>query len=477
MLNKKALDSAVALTDYLDEKGILVVAVKGSPLDVLTQHCLNRVSAADSTEIFDNDKLFDCATSICSVKGYDEHGVDLQELTKKVSESVRNHLAHARTIVVPEVTHFVDNITPVIDEISRSPLHEIEIVQNASYGFMLEPALLDALEKYKDVSVLDVTMNFCHGTRTDEQVLALMKTGSVTLDETVAIYCSKLSAGTLQHVWETMFTNIPQQDGDEFKTFQKLINEELYSVCRSLITFLVAKNLLANPQEDAGLPLATYNDLLQQYVEQSALGLLRAKYRLELADKIGYLVDKVVKKDGFVKIYVNPTLYKKWINEGGDNEVLFGLSLVPNASYKVSDINENSLNLKANWQRHVVMTESIVRLKKYNKVRDILSIEFQTYIQGLSSSELPFENREQVINRFNKSLECTKSDEVDNIYQLVLKLICHARYPQTSAYFILTTLDKIKKENPTMQIKEAAAIMTAQYIANWVGSMFRVSSI
>lgn len=477
MLKSTSLTIALPLTQVFDEKNVYLRAVTGSPLDILVKNCLKRDLIDDQGKPLQGQSLQDAVNSTCPIKGYDEHQIDMTELKTAVAAAVRNHLALARTIVVPEVTHFVENVTPIIDEVSRDPLHEIEIVQCANYGFMSEPALLDAISKYKDDSVYDITTDLQHNTRSDEQVLELMKTGSVTLDEAVAIYVSKLSPGTLQHVWETMFTRIPQPDGDSRKTSTQLLNEPEYAVCRSLVTFLVSRNLVSNPQEDAGLNLAVYKDLLNQYRSQAALALLRVKYRQDLNNKIGYLVDRIEKNNGFVKIYVNPVTYKDWINEGGDNVALFGLSTLDKPQLTKSYVVENSVALKNVWEKHVALTSTVVKLRKFNKIRDILAAEFQNHINNLSAEELPIQDRAVVVNRFNDCLDKTKIDEVDNINGLILKLICSARYSHTSAYEILSTLDRVKKSNPNMEIKAAASIMTAMYVAKWVASMFRVETI
>lgn len=476
MLKSTSLAIALPLTQTLDQKDIYVRAVTGSPLDILVKSCMKRDLIDIQGRPLEGQALEEAINSLCPIKGYDEHAIDMAELKTAVASAVRNHLALARTVVVPEVTHFVESVTPVIDEVSRDPLHEIEIVQCANYSFMAEPALLDSLERYKDQATYDIEGGFQHTTRTDEQVLELMKTGSITLDEAVAIYVSKLTPGTLQHVWETMFTNIPQPDGDSAKTTTQLLNEPEYAVCRSLVTFLVARNLISNPQEDAGMSLTAYKDLLNQYRTQAALGLLRAKYRQDLSNKVGYLVERIVKKDGFVKIFVNPTLYKEWINEGGDNTALFGLSTLDNPELTKSYITDNSVALKNVWDKHTVLTSTVVKLRKFNKIREILATEFNSHVANLSPEELPIQQRANVISKFNEALEKTKLDEVDNIHGLILRLVCTARYGHTSAYEILSTLDRVKKSNPNMDIKTAASIMTAMYVSKWVASMFRVES-
>jgi hypothetical protein len=209
-----------------------------------------------------------------------------------------------------------------------------------------------------------------------------------------------------------------------------------------------------------------------EFRDQAAKSLYREKYRQEMAVNSGLLVQSVRGN----KITVNNNVYKEWIKSGGTNEVLLGLSLSHNPAQRVSVIDENAQQYKAAWARHELMSQSIIRNKFYDRLKSVIEVEFTHYLTNIPEVDLCLSERPLVVNRFKQALDCMRLDECDNLYGLVLRLLCAARYSHTDAYFILNTVDQIKKKNPTADIKEAVAVVTVEYISRWVAGMMKVEA-
>lgn len=474
MLAKEALDSALPLAERFDNLGIIVRPVGGTPLDVLVNNCaIHQFEVSPTTGAYlTSAEISELTARPSPVTGYSAHELDMKELKTAVADAVRNHLKFARTVVAPDVLQFVEAIAPAVQEIARNPLHDVEIVQNNSYAFLYEPELKESIERASDIPVDDVPMNFKHGPRTDAEVLEIMTTGSASLDQAVTLFVSKLPEGALAHIWATMFTQIPQSDGDSSKTFQQLLNQQSYNGARSLVTYLVARKLWNNPPEDSNATAKAYEDLMVEYRNQSALALLRERYRQDVAAKAGLLVESI--REG--KVFVNSNVYREWIRNGGTNEVLLGLTLSNNPAQRVEVINEQAEAYKLAWKNHVALSQSVIRNRRFERTKDLLDVEFKHYLTNLTPEELPVQDRALVLRRFEHALGKVKLEECDpeNLYTLVLHLLCKARYHETDAFFILNTVQRVSRDNPGMDVREAASIATIEYIARWVGSQMRV---
>ena len=475
MLNVLAIESALPLTERFDAKGIAIRPVAGTPLETLVRH--SAVSdydiSPDTGQYATSKEIADLVARPCPVRGYNEHELDRKELRKKVGDAVRNHLKFARTVVAPDVVSFVEAIEPMIQELSRNPLHEVEVVVSDAYPFLDEPALIDSIERSKDIPVANVPMNFRHDTRTDEEVLELMKTGSASLDQAVATFVARLEPGALKHIWDTMFTALPTEDGDDHMSFLELINQTDKGVTRSLVVFLIARKLWNNPTEDSNMTVKQYENLMVDYRDQAALSLLRARYRQQLAIDSGLLVESISPN----KVIVNSAVYKDWIKNGGVNEVLLGLTLSNNPAMRVSTINENAQEYVSAWERHCLLSQSTIRNRRFDRIKNLIEIEFDHYLANLSEEEVGLQDRPLISSRFDEALDQTRMDETEDIYGLVLRLLCAARYQQTDAEFILKTIDRIKRQNPSIDVREAATVATIEYTARWVGSQLKLEAV
>lgn len=475
MLSTNALDSALPLTERFDAQNIVVKPVSGTPLEKLVGNAaVHQYNVDPATgNYLSSQEISELISRPSVISGYSDYDLDMQELTRTATNAVRDHLKYARTVVAPDVIHFVEAIAPAIQEIARNPLHEIEVVVNNSFSFLNEPMLLDAIQKAKEITVTDVKLNFKHEARTDEQVLELMATGSASLDQAIALYASKLPEGTLAEVWGTMFTQVPQ-GGSDYKSFQQLLQEPGKDVTRALVTYLVARKLWNDAPDDSNMTARQYEDLMVEFRDQAALSLLRERYRQDIAMNAGLLVESI--RDN--KIIVNQNVYKEWIRNGGTNEVLFGLSLSRNPAQRVEVINENSEGYKLAWQNHVALSHVVIRNKRFERTKDLLEVEFKHYLENTPETEIGLQDRFEVTNRFKHALGKIKLDEtdVDKLYTLVLKLLCAARYHRTDAEFILNAIQRVVKNNPEMDVREAASIATIEYIARWVGSQMKLDS-
>ncbi|MNR56450.1 hypothetical protein D3C85_1770290 [compost metagenome] len=65
----------------------------------------------------------------------------------------------------------------------------------------------------------------------------------------------------------------------------------------------------------------------------------------------------------------------------------------------------------------------------------------------------------------------------DCLFTTCRKVICNVVFPHTDAFEILTMLDTAAKENPTLDIREAALLAMIEYIPNWVATLITADKV
>ena len=83
----------------------------------------------------------------------------------------------------------------------------------------------------------------------------------------------------------------------------------------------------------------------------------------------------------------------------------------------------------------------------------------------------------RVGSRFGELLEEVRENELDDLYSLALRLVCEARFSHTDARTILAGIERVKRENPSVDVREAAAISVIEYVATWASKQFRVVAV
>ena len=157
--------------------------------------------------------------------------------------------------------------------------------------------------------------------------------------------------------------------------------------------------------------------------------------------------------------------------------MLLGLALSNNPAMRVSTINENAQEYVSAWERHCLLSQSTIRNRRFDRIKNLIEIEFDHYLANLSEEEVGLQDRPLISSRFDEALDQTRMDETEDIYGLVLRLLCAARYQQTDAEFILKTIDRIKRQNPSIDVREAATVATIEYTARWVGSQLKLEAV
>jgi hypothetical protein len=95
----------------------------------------------------------------------------------------------------------------------------------------------------------------------------------------------------------------------------------------------------------------------------------------------------------------------------------------------------------------------------------------------MATEEGTASNIEAVRKLFNVVMLDIKQADIDDLYNLCMKVVCRARYYNTDAELILQGINNAKRDNPDINIREAACVSAINYVAAWVARMLKVVPI
>lgn len=480
MLSREALESALPLALKFDALNLKLEPVDQSPLAALV--CAARsgnelmvvsgqpvdmgVGMGQQT-VYEPDLGTMAYLANCpDANGVIEHDLVLDDVGQFVGESVLGHLNVARNVVGPLVLDLAERTMKSLEEINASALLGVEVVVCDAPIPLTNSMLESSFAKYETEPFMNLDLLMRLPDFTAAELREWMMTGTARLDSDIAEWLGGLGDTFLVTLWEKAF----QGKVENYRTFQDLCNEPERGEDNLLAVHLLARRLCDDIPEGIEMNSNLFEQQMVDLRNQSGLRLGQAVERYKNNVKNGLLVKAI---DSRCTV-VYGDVFRAWIEQGGSIEVLYGNMLKAPGLVTVAQLNEQADALKLAWDQHSALVESVESTRKFQRTKEYFTAHFRAQLSE-DSDETTRQAEHEIFKRFEDVLlDLTEKDLLDP-YDCALKLVCRSRFCTTSAEDILRGVQLAKKENPNLDMREAATVATIRYIATWVASMFKVS--
>lgn len=479
MLSKQAIGTSLPLISNLEQRNIGVCPVENTLLDKLVRASqYDIVSPVDMNGDVNIDLAADLPSRTDETTGYSEHDVAMTEVADAIATAVGGHLNFARTVVAPVVNDLVEKIQKHAASIMHDNMLDLEIKQMNLPGPLLEPAIIDSIEANK------VSRTAYPGNRirmvipTVDEIIEQMKTGAASADKAIETYAHTLGDEKLVRIYSILFAGNDDLTATVASSFTPS-EPDLYNtedgLDIALVGFLISRRIWSEPPEGVEMNLKTYEDEMVKLRNESAGFLSTYIYNFQRNVDAGILINGYTS----TTVMVNAPVYKKWIENGGKNEIIFGNLVTASPSMTVEDISIRADELIKNWENFCAIHATTQSNRRFVAMKEIVALEFGASIAEASEEDLPLNEREAVMNRFKAELANTCEEDItpECLNLWILKLVCNSRYYTTDAYRIISSIDSIVSRNPSIDVKEAASIAATEYIVYWLASQMKLYSI
>lgn len=471
MLSLQALSSAAALATSLDNRGLIVRPILGTNLYKLCE-----VSSTNDDHVWGDpgqrkimiENVVSDTNRMDSVTGMCQHDVEMSDLANVISDAVTKHLSYARTVVSPAIDDLVQRTGSSIEQVMRSDMNQLEVVVWRMPAPMYSDSLIDSFKRAVDVKPEELRAGaHLPIDATDAQIVEWMKSGVVSLDESIDQYVNTLEEGRLSNIFREVFTV-----KSEYKDLWKMFNDNQSGIDVALIGFLIARKLWDNPPEGTEASLQLHEEEMVAIRNQCAVRLGYELDRVDRDEKHGILIRSYTR----TSVEVNDSVYRKWLKDGGDHSILFGNVMSYRPAMTVEEINKNTGKYKEAWEAYCMLQKTSEANKKFSLAKEIIAVEFAAMVQTADETVLPIQDRQVARKRFDAALQVTKECEVQDLYSWAMRLMCDSWFYKTDAFQILDGINRVKAHSPEVDVKEAAAVAALEYIAYWVSTQFKVDT-
>lgn len=484
MLSIEALESARPLAERFDQKRFIVTPRQDTPLELLVVHsragddAMNGTSdtAADGVRVeIDSQQMALSAAAKDPIFETSAHDEVLDQVAGVCIPAVQGHIKFAKEVVAPAIDELVTCTTEAMASMTPSKLLGMEVEVQELPAPLTNSSFDTMVRKFEETPLNSPALTFNLPDQTGAELLEIMKTGSGSLDSDIEQFAATLGDGCLIAIWRDVF-QIQQLPLEETrpKRFVDFLHDPECGLDNSLVIFLLARKLVENPLDGITMGLQAYETLMADYRDQAGAHLCRELNAFEEAEHNGAMVISYTTN----RIVVNASIYRKWVESGGDNDVLFGNLLQATPYVMVADIDENAPQLSRAWQNHAALVATVECNKRFARTKEVLCSVFHKQMAEAAEEEQASGTSTEVIcNKFDALLDDACEDDFECLYTLCLKLVCRSRFAKTEAERILGGIDRIKRKNPTLDIREAACISVLEYIAWWVANQMQVTAL
>lgn len=479
MLSTEAIDSVWALTDRCDANKFVIMPMPDTPLAALVVEAgasegLNIVRP-DGTYEPDVVAITTVANVVNQLQGVNCHEELKKKMGSEIGKAIQGHITMAKSVVAPAVEALALAVAEDLSNRTVSGLLGMEVITSISPDILRNANFGTMVSKYAEVPFDNPQLILNLPDQTHEELRELIKTGSATIDADVDSWLADVGDSFLAKVYQDAFqckTEGPDSIGGP--SFRGLVSDRINGRNNAMAIFLLSNRLIEEPLTGTEMNPNAYENLVSDFRSQAGAQLCRLIDSELQAEKNGQMVLNYTSN----KITVIDSIYRKWMEDGGDNEVLFGNLRQQTPFLTVAEINEHAAALRSEWSSFCVITSMIEANKKYVNTKEALAENFRRLLNEAVEDQDGVEGGvESVMNKFNLLLDDVAESEMDCLYSLSLKLVCRSRFPNTDAEVILTNIETFKKQNPNVPIADVATVVYMKHIARWVASMFVVQAL
>lgn len=478
MIDNNSFEQAIPLASIFAAKGIKVIAVPGTPMEKL----VTSTELLDTAVSYTNDGGVEYELTDSDARGMSEssdnesHNAFFDQTVDLLSKSVAAHINNAKNVVSPLVVEASEKIVMRMKtEIEAEPSYKIiqlglpepmkndsfkEAVLKASGGIYADP------EKYLKLAE-----------KSPQEILELMLTGSNDFDEKIKLWFAAKGDVFFDYLWRNSFMDAAIAEVKQGAGLLDSFTSKVTGTDYALGVYLLARKLLDVVPENTSMTLADYNKTVGQYLEVAAVKLDRDYQGQEANAKAGSLV--LDHNERAMEVYVNEDTYVSYIQGGGKNEIIFGALVENVVPYLVGNLAGKEQEFLTAWERYTSFSKNTIKSKAFVKFKEICGSVLLAQFSEPTDIEKEREEAEagllaqisQVVQDYVSSLSIL---DMNDPYTVALKAVAEYRFHYTNAYKFLSSINEICKENPAIDVREAALIATVEYTTDYLVAQMKL---
>lgn len=474
MLHKTVV-AAIPYATQLESKGIHLTLTSDSHLNALVSHSY----LAGTSDYVEQDSFVkNIENSIIVKGGITEYENYLHTMVDELAEMVQSHVRNSREVgqVAKEMAEVVRRYQENAPDVSATS--DFNIIKDESSVLAQMPAVFNSLSERIHTSVKPESISaLVSGHRTVDDMLKMLLTGNDNMDDAIRTTISSYGDSFLENVWYGLLSNAGDSVYD-VRSLNQLPAAERFVV--AYVGYLFAERLFSEVPEDAIGALSVFQN---NAADLKVFLLVTAGNALDERQKMN---DTGVVVIAFIpqtrSVVVNAENYRKWLEEGGSPEVVLGALLNDCGSFTAENLNANSGRYLDSWNAYSLFHNAERDVRRANFMRSIYQIAYTESLNNIRPFEEDFRKShpsfaETSLSEVVKAVEFMSLEKLMCVERVCLELVAGIRFSYTPSLLILDNIDRILKESPDADVREAALVAACDYMALYLSGQISVHKV
>lgn len=491
MLKLGTVSATALLAQRLTDAGVALTPIAPSPLASIVNKCWSPV--IDSNVFMENTtpcdvvyRMADSSTA-CNADESSPHCEIMGEIVNLTKDAVASDLHIARNVVNPIILQVVEDVQTFLRQRENAYGNVLAVVPDTFDTILQSPIFRDIIGAYETVSAYaDTVVPSVHPALSKEQVLGFMQTGSSRFDDKdLAAWVEEVSIDFVFGVYNE-YLRAPNSDSPHGNlTIANLFGTDPLSRRKLIVLHLLARRFSKDPLDGIEMDAVEYERAIGALLSQTGRLLCRVIEDRERKSKSKDVIRSWPSiKDAewnsanpeLSQITVNMDVYTRWLDAGGCPEILFG-ACVSDREEGYDALLENGERYKRTWENRAALIQNTVRHNSYNNTIVAIRASVARAIVGMDMAYVPENSLAPLHARLETVLRNVNIDDTANLVKCLRDVITAVMFPHTNARLVLTTIDRVALDNPTLDIREAALIAVIKITANWYAKQIARKSI
>lgn len=465
------------LAETAAQKGYAIVPTSGTPLDQLcTSLAPQLLNKFQTEEIGLGKKENFCPImkaiddiSLIPPEACTEHTKIMDGFVADLVEAVGKHYAYARGVVTPAVNEMIERVQLTFEK-KVDPSAAFKIVQVNPPEPLLDMSLVESIRPFSKFGGEFQGRLFNLPPVNKEELLSLLLTSNQVLDDKITAWYLN-NVDKVQEAYTNYFTS---------EVSPLAASKDFHETC-FLTVYLISRKLFDNPVPNSGKSLVEWQEACAVYRNHAAEELARILDKYHRYDTNGTLVMDYVTDNKLNVIYVYAPVYKAWIDNGGENEILFGLAIDDKEkSYLLNIINSKKEQALRKWNSYVSFAKVENSNDNFNRFIETIkhafyySLNKRTQEETEVVKEIP--NYQETVDRLLKEqLANITGTDINNVSTICARITCRVRYFYNESEKILFAINKAIELNPNIDVREAALLSQIEYVYDYIAEQMQLS--
>ena len=473
-------------SDLFHEKNLQVVAHVNGVLNELVQ--LSAPVAVQPSQQQEDESYLSILGDMIAYNTVDAssgYPAAVSTLVDQIAPLVTAHISHARNVVVPLVTTLAESYLAYMESAKlKEPTSMFEILKVKLPGILTDESFVGELGYARDMKISAPSEYLKLDSKQNVEILELCMTGSGSYDAQIKTWLLSKEPGWLEEVWFGIFGKNEYMPNNACITSYQALNnvmctpQENAEVC--LAVYLIARKLQLNVPEGVNMSLSKFDALMTSIKDFAAGNLTQHLYKVAQANSTNSLI--VQYNEATYCLCVNDDLYGNWLDAGGSPEILLGMVCAGNVVKTIPEIDQKAEQFKKAWDNFVALHQAKEVNNRHIYARKAIISLFNEQLKNEIPEEKEVRQKESNFcdSRIQKAYEYIDGltvSELDDAYNVALKLVACIRFNYTSAYYILKDIDAVCKANPDIDVREAANLATINYIGDYLADQIAIKKL